>query len=460
MNDINNAPLDEQDPPSKRLVKDLGSRYATGHEDDQHLAYIRQRLFSATSAESQPVEDASLRANGRQERNGRRKRDGAYVQANGRGIWLHRMSQVAAVLFTTLLVGAFLFVFSHIPHNTTGSTLHAVRSFLMNDATTGWMLTEQTVLRTSDGGRHWKNVTPVRLQLSAKSVVVFHSAMLAWIAVPQETKATIQVWRTSDGGTTWQSSSLAASFPRAVAFVDALHGWLLIGKRDQQDVPAETIQVYRTGDGGKTWEQLQSATALAASTDAPPPGHLPYGGQKSGIHFLNASTGWVTGTVLVSGLSWLYVTHDGGATWHQQLLPLPVDAPAAQMVVSRPIFFTAHDGFLPVTFRSGGLCIYVTHDAGTTWQPTSLASFTPTVVTFVDMQQGWMTDGRRLFVTTDGGQQWRQQATSSSFGHITALTFASSTSGWAVRTQTGNAPTMLKTGDGGHTWTPLGTLFQ
>lgn len=459
MNDTNDSLFDGQDSSNQRLVKDLESRYAPSHEDDQHLAHLRQRLFAAISTQNQPVENTSVRANGRSERNERRTRDGVSLWASGRGMWLHRMSQVAAVLFTALLVGALVLVFSHIPHNTMGATtggaLLAVRSFLMNDATTGWILTEQTVLRTTDGGSHWKNVTPAHLRLSAKSIAVFHNTLLAWIAVPQENRATTQLWHTEDGGTTWQSSSLPALFPRDITFVDALHGWLLMSQRDQQDAPAETIQVYRTGDGGKTWAELQTAAALAASTDAPPPGHLPYGGQKSGLHFLNATTGWVTGTVVVGGLSWLYVTHDAGATWQQQLLSLPTGEPSAQMVISRPIFFNAHDGLLPVTFLDYGLCIYVSHDGGTTWHPTSMTSLTPTSTAFADMQRGWITDGSSLLITADGGQQWHKQATSSSFQHITALSFISSTSGWAVSSQSGNASLLLKTDDGGYTWTPL-----
>lgn len=460
MNDTNDFPFDEQDSSNQRLVRDLEHRYATGLEDAQHLAHVRERLFS-NSEENQTYEYAHMRANGRLEPYAKEKREGAYIQTIRRGIWSSRMNQVAAVLLTALLVGALVLVFRHIPHPTTvgmtGSTFLAVRSLQMNDASTGWLLTEQTVFRTSDGGVHWKNVTPVGLQLSVKSVAVFSSAMRAWIAVPQENAATTHIWRTTDGGTTWLSTALPVPFPRAITFVDAQHGWLLASQSDQsQDASAETIEVYRTEDSGKTWVQLQTASALAASTDAPPPGHLPFGGQKSGIHFLNASTGWVTGTVIVDGLSWLYRTHDAGATWQQQLLPLPAGEPSAQLVLSYPLFFTARDGLLPVTFLGHGLCIYVTHDAGTTWQPTRLASFTPTTVTFADMHYGWMTDGSTLLVTTDGGQQWRKQSTNSSFQHITILAFTSSTSGWAVSTQAGNASAILKTNDGGHTWTFLG----
>jgi photosystem II stability/assembly factor-like uncharacterized protein len=190
-------------------------------------------------------------------------------------------------------------------------------SLHMIDPFTGWALCERAVLRTSDGGLQWKNVTPPHSVLTRESIADFHTASLAWVATPQTNGTTAQVLRTTDGGQTWQQSTIQATFLKQITFIDSQHGWILSGW-EATGGAAEAVGVFRTSDGGKTWRNVSSA--LPASTDTPPPGHLPFGGQKSGIHFLNTSTGWITGTVVVNDLAWLYVSHDEGSTWAGVLL--------------------------------------------------------------------------------------------------------------------------------------------
>ena len=100
----------------------------------------------------------------------------------------------------------------------------------------------------------------------------------------------------------------------------------------------------------QTSEERNVSSALPASTDGPPPGQLPFGGRKSGIQFLNASTGWITGTVGANDLAWLYVSHDGGATWNHQSLPLPPGVPSAQLSLGSPTFFSGTEAFFPSFF--------------------------------------------------------------------------------------------------------------
>src|SRR6266513_4967339 len=230
-------------------------------------------------------------------------------------------SALAVALLIALLVGSLLLVLSLVRRSsqgTPGNTLHPSKlaggsgtliSLHMIDLTTGWALGEHAVLRTSDGGLQWKNVTPPHTLLTRESMAAFLTASLAWVATPQTNGTTAQLLRTSDGGQTWQQSTVQATFLRQITFIDSQHGWIISGWGATGGA-AEAVSVFRTSDGGKTWSNV--ASALPASTDTPPPGQLPFGGQKSGIHFLNVSTGWITGTVMASDLAWLYVSHDGG----------------------------------------------------------------------------------------------------------------------------------------------------
>jgi hypothetical protein len=239
---------------------------------------------------------------------------------------------------------------------------------------------------------------------------------------------------------------------KQITFIDAQHGWILSGTENAAGAAAETVQVLRTTDGGQTWQSV----SRALFSDATPPGHLPYGGQKSGISFLNASTGWVTGTVAANDLAWLYMTHDGGKTWDQQTLPRPSGVSSAQLSILAPTFFSTTDGILPVRFadlttgRGIATSIYVTHDGGTTWQPTAPVPAALAASHFLDMQQGWVTDGTALFRTDDAGQHWTRLATSTNFKNVTQLDFVSRTTGWAISGQG-----LLKTVDGGQTWSAI-----
>ncbi len=188
-------------------------------------------------------------------------------------------SALAVALLIALLVGSLLLVLSLVRRSsegTPGNTLHPSKlaggsgtliSLHMIDPTTGWALSEHAVLRTADGGFHWKNVTPPNTLLTRESIADFLTANLAWVTTPQANGATMQVLRTMDSGQTWQQSTIPAAYVKQMTFVDAQRGWILTGWGAGGGA-AEAVAVYRTGDGGKTWRKVSSA--LPASTDTPP----------------------------------------------------------------------------------------------------------------------------------------------------------------------------------------------
>jgi photosystem II stability/assembly factor-like uncharacterized protein len=380
---------------------------------------------------------------------------------------------VAAILFAALLVSSLLFVLQRAHQSDAGAQgnrIHTSKvtgghntlfSLHMIDARIGWLLSEQAVLRTTDGGSHWQNVSPPHTRLTQDSIADFFSASLAWIATPRTNAATTQILHTGDGGQTWQRATVQAAFPRQISFIDSQHGWLLVSWQ-QPGGAAESISVLRTTDAGKTWMTISNA--FAASTDGPPPGQLPFGGQKSGIGFLNASTGWVTGTVSAPDLAWLYVTYDGGSTWHQQSLLMPLGIASVRLSILSPTFFSATDGILPITFVNSAtdsniaIAIYVTHDGGSTWQSTTPLPREFSIVDFADSQHGWATDGSILYRTSDGGQHWTQLSTSESLKNVSQLDFVSDQIGWAISSTPSNS--VLKTVDGGHTWTVISSLVS
>ncbi len=106
----------------------------------------------------------------------------------------------------------------------------AISSLHMFDATTGWGATSNQLLRTTDGGFHWQDVTPPAPPgASLLSLAMFpRSAAEAWVArgldaggsgAPQSA-----ISHTTDGGLTWRSITLPVFAVAQITFADAEHG--------------------------------------------------------------------------------------------------------------------------------------------------------------------------------------------------------------------------------------------
>lgn len=114
---------------------------------------------------------------------------------------------------------------------------------------------------------------------------------------------------------------------------------------------------------------------------------------------------------------------------------------------------------------AGGLFVYRTRDGGNTWRrgavlpwpavPLSPTTFGGSVWAFADAAHGWVAWDGRFFVTADGGQTWRAVATTANLLNVWQLDVLTPAVGWVVQRDialTGGQ--LLRTTDGGRTWTP------
>lgn len=321
--------------------------------------------------------------------------------------------------------------------------VNSLQTIHMIDASTGWALTNTSVLYTRNGWSTWKDVTPHKAAMVAGGY--FLSGKEAWIAEAEQQPGAI-VSHTTDGGQTWQSAALSANVPLGpdrMSFINDQDGWIEAETGGATGNDLEML--FRTTDGGKSWAAV-SRTSLGSQDNIP--ATFPFSGHKTGLTFINASTGWATGP-------WLYITRDGGATWQQQTLPT-----APGQVFAPPTFFNARDGILPA-----GSQLFITHDSGTTWQSTSvLPESTNLVTAFIDMQHGWVaaSTGTGLYSTSDGGEHWVTITPRiiTSIVAFAQLNFVLTEVGWALGYTSEPPNTLLfKTADGGQTWTqvPLAT---
>ncbi len=70
---------------------------------------------------------------------------------------------------------------------------------------------------------------------------------------------------------------------------------------------------------------------------------------------------------------------------------------------------------------------------------------------FISDNEGWATGGKKVYHTINKGQNWEEQEIPSIPGQINDIYFFDSENGWAV----GSYKVILKTGDGGDTWTRI-----
>jgi photosystem II stability/assembly factor-like uncharacterized protein len=175
----------------------------------------------------------------------------------------------------------------------------------------------------------------------------------AWISGGSVTGGAASVWRTTDGGASWQDVSPPDSDGLSFRDVEAPSATtavvLAIG-------PGEASRIYRTTDGGRTWAETFRNTEGAAFYNC-----LDfYPGGRDGLAVSDP----------VDGKFRVIATHDGGASW--EVLP-----DAGMPDSSGEYNFSASGDCLVIAgrdawFGSGGAASRVFHsaDRGLTWAAT------------------------------------------------------------------------------------------
>jgi photosystem II stability/assembly factor-like uncharacterized protein len=342
------------------------------------------------------------------------------------------------------------------------------------------------ILRTVDGGAHWQvmlTCSPFMPDGGKGAEFVtctsnFRSATVATVLEPLQNNRS-RIYHTSDGGRTWQSSVVnARALQSNPVFVDGQHGWFFATDHFPGPDPGssdigQNIALYRTSDGGKSWQRIGSSNAksqLPVTSDDGYGTQPPFTANVQ-MSFLNAATGWLIGSTYAPADSWLYVTHDAGSTWQRVALSLPGQA----QVSWSPQFFDERNGVFPAAVSGPApaytqqTAIYTTRDGGQTWSQTALVPFDVTYGTWLNTNVAWVNasnvQDKTFYTTSDGWKHWTKHQMKTAFKQTYDFTFTSPQVGWALgenRTrffpepgggrQAGDIISLLKTVDGGQTW--------
>ena len=317
------------------------------------------------------------------------------------------------------------------------------------------------VLRTLDGGETWADVTPPEPSEStvpARKAAVGYFLNLdnGWVLFyPAEFyggEATVSIWWTEDGGTSWTRGELDKRLeinesPPSVLFVDTQKGWVFV--ESVVGLGHHLFYLLRSETGGSYWEVMAEPPDSVTSC------------HHTAIAFLDEQHGWMTSQCPfeLAGGVFVEMTNNGGETWERLTLPPPTSDPnlfeqSSLCRTRSPNLLAQGQGTLIVTCHlSSGDTLdfaYSTRDDGSTWQT---SAFPGGELSMQPDGFGWAF-GMEIFRTLDFGLTWEQVKIVSWEGQFSFINYDR---GWAVA-RAGEEIALVQTVDGGKTWQEIKSL--
>jgi photosystem II stability/assembly factor-like uncharacterized protein len=314
-----------------------------------------------------------------------------------------------------------------------------------------WAINGSGAYLTTDGGRHWRNITPASLRGVGAGErlgsVAGIGASDLWLpvhevvgVVPPGTGVDgstrgAGIERSTNGGRTWTFTALPGCVQICgddidLSFISQSDGFALTGPPDMG-----ALHLYATTDGGASWAKVSDPS---------------FHGDRTSMVFTTIQQGWAvtdaTHTASIDDPGGVaYQTTDGGRTWH-----VVRSLPGAEQF-QPPIFMTAGTGVIlaqdPRLGAQGRATVFVTTNGGRTWSshpaPTDagLSRYLPTDLSVsappfsaITPSQWAMFVGPALYRTSDAGQHWERVAAQPRWspGAVLSLFFGTPSRGWVV----------------------------
>jgi photosystem II stability/assembly factor-like uncharacterized protein len=385
---------------------------------------------------------------------------------------------------------------------------NALQKLWFTDSLNGWAVgNDNAVLGTTNGGQTWSK----RFSWHGNSFMEDARFFSSTSGLIVGFLGSNGVYRTSDGGSTWDSTSLGAAWPKAVSFLNSSSGWMVgitasyisvtwdIWGEVYKTVLQPRSTIWKTTNGGVAWDPV----ILTSSR------------WLNDVFFLDANTGWAvgdSGTVIKTtdgGTSWatlssgtssnllgvsfvsaangiavgksgtIIATTDGGASWSARSSGTVQEMRAVQFVNSQTGWIAGTAGTVLKTTNGGASwskvaegygsrlyaasfpdsqhgwtvgslgTIYASQDSGKSWiQQTSGSTTELEAIHFVDYLNGWAVGAYEILHTVNGGTSWAKQSTPGDV-YANAVFAVSNSVAWVV----GNDGAILKTTNGGAAWT-------
>jgi photosystem II stability/assembly factor-like uncharacterized protein len=359
--------------------------------------------------------------------------------------------------------------------------------------------TPQGLYRSGDAGKSWTPLAFAGAPLVSLAIDPFDDRSLLATVIGRAASDPTVVWRSSDRGETWQPTPLVSTHRLAGLQAPTLvfdaarpataYAFFIL------QATGDTVSLFRTQDGGSSWSLVGAARGihgLAAS-----PGGTLYAATDFGVaRSDDAGATWqppltnrspaaatppdaVAGvvvsagspeTLFAAGSQGVWTSSDGGRQW----------ADSSRGILAQTIFSLAAAATAPSSVLAvAGRVIYGSRDRGQSWerlhtafqgpQPDRLLAFDPR-----DPQEiyGFGSDGQadHLFKSADGGHSWRQLPFPYTCGgdsicdvEMTTLALDPAhpetifVGGFFFFHFGGSGPFLVRSDDGGATWSALAT---
>jgi len=290
-----------------------------------------------------------------------------------------------------------------IPITTAGKQVQQIESLNYFSAEDGWAVVPTRpywrVVRTTDGGSRWQDVTPPGaasnggLSLTVTGASTAAVVFLAYQYIRDSTFA-----YTRDGGADWTAGILpnsASSGPDPIYVLNSHQIFAVLGSGT----------VIKSADAGADWAAVTLPGLVSGSC------------RPTSVWFTSGSSGWVTGSC--TGVAALWHTSDAGQSWAPEILSSDYASAAAVSVAP------------PQLTRSGGAFTTAVATAPTT---ESLRAFDDSSGSWVSAPAVALPAGRLLVSFEDPSHGWVLDAPSTAGAVALAYSTANEGTNWSLRT--------------------------
>lgn len=332
-----------------------------------------------------------------------------------------------------------------IPITTKGKLVRQIELLNYPNAQDGWAVVPTSpywrVVRTSDGGSRWQDVTPPGAASNgglALTVTGASTAAVVFLAYQYIRDSTFAF--TSDGGAEWTAGILpnsASSGPDPIYVLSSHQIFAVLGNGT----------LISSADGGATWADV-SLPGIGSGSCRP-----------TSVWFTSGSSGWVTGDC--TGVAALWHTSNSGLSWTAEVLSSGYPSTAAVTIAPPQVTRSGGAFTTAVATASSTESLRVFDDSSGSWvsAPSVALPAGRLLVSFENSSHGWVLDApgtagavALAYSTSNEGANWSLRTTPIPAGQVTQLDLASPEHAVALA-QAARERVLWSTDDAGVHWT-------